>query len=62
MYYVYQVEEKNHVQINFSTSASQHKEILVEEQWGLAQWVEMLWIKEKKYHGVFSRPHHTIQG
>ena len=36
MYYVYQVEGKKHVQMNFSTSASQHKEILVEEQCRLA--------------------------
>ena len=38
MYYVYQVEEKKHVQMNFSTSASQHKETFVEEKkkwsWG----------------------------
>ena len=42
MYYVYQVEGKKHVQMNFSTSASQHKETFVEEK--------------KNDHGVFSSP------
>ena len=33
MYYVYKVErKKKHVQMNFSTSASQHKETFVEEK------------------------------